>query len=466
MMYKFSKSKWLVVPMAVFMAVSVVLPGAGAGALGSSAAAAAGSKAPTALALTFNGDAKTSQGFAWYTDPAVTGTKLQVVESSLVTGGVWPSSGVISFEGSSAPIQVYQSSSDKSAGKKTAYADHKVTATGLKPGTEYTYRAGDGQEGNWSETGTFKTEEQSGGAFTFLYTTDPQGTTEREYATWNHTLEEAVKKFPASRFITVTGDLVDNGDIENQWFWLLGKPQAILKKMPLVPALGNHESKSNNNFWYHFNLPNTSNTGAKPDGSVYAFDYGSARFLVINTEYNEAKGTDAVYRKQEEWLRAEAAKTDKKWKIVLFHKSPYSVANHSSDSDVLFFRKKLAALFDEIGVDVVLSGHDHTYTRTYPMYNNVPQKDTAVDKDGNLINPKGTLYLVSNAAGDKRYTPKSGPFPYAFKYGQPGKEMFTGVTVANDKITFQVYTTTETGATALYDQFGIAKSDTKPSPVR
>ncbi|WP_245996031.1 fibronectin type III domain-containing protein [Paenibacillus taihuensis] len=49
--------------------------------------------------------------------------------------------------------------------------DHKVTATGLKPGTAFSYRAGDGQSGNWSSMGTFKTEERDLNAFTFLYTT-------------------------------------------------------------------------------------------------------------------------------------------------------------------------------------------------------------------------------------------------------------------------------------------------------
>ncbi|MFF2090625.1 S-layer homology domain-containing protein [Paenibacillus sp. NPDC058174] len=421
---------------------------------------------PTAIALTYKGDPSNTQGFAWYTDPAVTGTQLELAEASKVTGGTLPANDTMSFTGDTMEVYVFQSSADKSAGKKTTYASHKVAAVGLKPGTEYSYRVGDGETGHWSDIRTFKTADPSDNAFTFLYTTDPQGTTEAEYVTWNHTLEQGLAKFPDSRFITITGDLVDNGDIENQWMWLLNKPKNIFAEVPLVPALGNHESKLNNNFWYHFDLPNISYTGAKPDGSVYSFDYGDAHFMVMNTEYNEVNGVDVVYKKQEEWLRAEAAKSDKKWKIVMFHKSPYSVASHTNDSDVLFFRNKLTALFDEIGIDVVLSGHDHTYTKSYPMYGNVPQKDTPTDADGSLLNPKGTMYLVSNAAGDKRYTPKAGPFPFAEKYGQPNKEMFTGVTVTNDKISFDVYTTTENGTTDRYDQFSIKKTQPAPNPVQ
>ncbi|REK71845.1 hypothetical protein DX130_19225 [Paenibacillus paeoniae] len=421
---------------------------------------------PTAIALTYNGDPSTAQGFAWYTDSSIVGTKLQVAEASKVNGNTMPAADTTTFNGTSTEIHVFQSRADKSAGKRISYASHKATATGLKPNTTYSYRLGDGQEGHWSEIRTFKTANPSADAFQFLYMTDTQGTTAADYETWKHTLDEAMNTFPASEFFTLTGDLVDHGDIEDQWMWLLNTPQDTLRSLPFVPALGNHESKLNNNFWYHFNVPNVSYTGAKPDGSVYSFEYGDAQFMIINTEYNEVNGVDVVYKKQEEWLRAEAAKSNKPWKIVLFHKSPYSVASHTNDSDVLFFRDKLTKLFDEIGIDVVLSGHDHTYTRTYPMYDNVPQKDTAKDADGSLLNPLGTMYLVSNAAGDKRYTPKAGPFPFAEKYGQPGTEMFTGITVTEDAMSFQVYTTSERGATELYDEFSIKKTTQQPNKVR
>ncbi|QJC54553.1 serine/threonine protein phosphatase [Paenibacillus albicereus] len=414
-----------------------------------------GAEAPASLAMTFSGDPASSRAFAWYTPSAVTGTRLEIVEGTY-TDATWPSAAATSIAGTSQSIQAYASSSDKSAGKKTSYVSHKATATGLKPGTTYSYRAGDGTSGRWSAVGTFRTAESSPSSYSFLFTTDPQGTTESEFVTWNHTLTEGMAKFPDARFVAVTGDLVDNGDLESQWGWVLGKPAELLRRLPLAPAVGNHESKSYSNFGWHFNLPDTG-TGAQPAGSVYSFDYGPAHFMVLNTEFDEASGSDPIYQKQVAWLRADAAASSKKWKIVLLHKSPYSVANHSSSSDILFFRNNLTKVFDELGIDAVLGGHDHTYTRTYPMKANSPQTNPTLDANGDMVRPNGTLYVTSNAAGDKRYTPKSGPFPYAYKYGQPGKEMFTGVTVSTDRLTFQVYTTTEAGSTALYDRFGIVK---------
>lgn len=421
---------------------------------------------PESIALTYNGDPKTSMAFAWYTPKGVTGTKLEVVEADKVTGSDFPSSEAKVYEGTSVTASVYMSSKDKT-GKITVIESHKVIADGLKPGTKYKYRAGDGHEKNWSEIGTFTTERESNQDFTFLYTTDSQGTSKADFDIWNHTLEEGMKQFPQSEFILNSGDLVDNGDLEEQWGWFFSQAKGILMNYPLVPIVGNHESKKYDNFTMHFNLPTTANTGAKPEGSVYSFDYGNAHFMVLNTEYSGAKADDKdIYEKQVEWLRSEVAKTDKKWKVVFLHKSPYSVAKHVNDSDVKFYRENLTKVFDELGVDMVLGGHDHTYARSYQMYDNTPLKEFMPGANGQVIDPKGTLYVLTNAAGNKIYQPGKGPFTYAAKFGQPNKEMFTGVQVANDTLSFEAFTTKTGGTTELFDKYSIKKSDVVANPVQ
>ncbi|WP_339317493.1 S-layer homology domain-containing protein [Paenibacillus sp. FSL R10-2734] len=424
---------------------------------------------PDSIALTFNGNPQTSMGFNWYAPESVTGTKLEVVEASKVVDGQFPSGGAQSYEGTSVTTSVYMTKADKSAKKSVVLTSHKVIADHLQPGTEYAYRAGDGQADNWSNVGTFKTESSSNQAFKFLYTTDSQGTTEEDFDIWNHTLQEGLAKFPTSEFILNSGDLVDNGDIEEQWGWFFNKPKDILANIPLVPLVGNHESKTYNNYTTHFNLPNVSNTGAKPDGSVYSFDYGSAHFMVINTEYYGASSNlenNEIYNKQVQWLRSEAAKSDQKWKVVLLHKSPYSVASHTNDTDVLYYRANLTKVFDELGIDMVIGGHDHTFARSYQMYNNKPLTDIVPDTNGVVTDPKGTLYLITNAAGNKKYNVASGAFPFAAKYGQPGKEMFTGMTVTNDELSYEAYTTITGGSTDLYDKYSIQKSDVTVKPVQ
>lgn len=422
---------------------------------------------PEAIALTFNGNPQTRMGFAWYAPETVTGTRLEVVEAEKVTGGSFPAEGILTFEGTSSLSSVYASRADKSAGNASVISSHKVLAENLQPGTAYAYRAGDGQDGNWSDIGTFTTEAAENSAYQFLYTTDSQGTTEEDFEIWNHTLQEGLSKFPDVEFIVNSGDLVDHGDIEEQWGWFFEKPKAILQNIPLVPVVGNHESKSYSNFTDHFNLPNVSNSGAKPDGSVYSLDYGPAHVMVLNTEYygeSSSAENNEIYNKQVEWLRSEVAKTDKQWNIVLLHKSPYSVANHTNDTDVLFYRAQLTKVFDELGIDMVIGGHDHTYTRSYQMLDNVPLTAIVPDSAGTVTDPDGTLYLITNAAGNKKYNVASATFPFAAKYGQPGKEMFTGFTVTENDLSYEAYTTTTGGTTELYDEYSIHKSEvTVPS---
>jgi hypothetical protein len=73
--------------------------------------------------------------------------------------------------------------------------------------------------------------------------------------------------------------------------------------------------------------------------------------------------------------------TDATWKIASLHPPPYSAGRHGSSTSV---RAAFEPLFDEYGVQLVLSGHDHDYQRSEPM--------------------AGTAYVVSGAAAKTRPT--------------------------------------------------------------
>lgn len=58
---------------------------------------------------------------------------------------------------------------------------------------------------------------------------------------------------------------------------------------------------------------------------------------------------------------------DANWNVVCFHKSMYSVASHVTEEDIVQLRTGLSPIFKELGIDVVLQGHDHVYARSYIM---------------------------------------------------------------------------------------------------
>ena len=84
---------------------------------------------------------------------------------------------------------------------------------------------------------------------------------------------------------------------------------------------------------------------------------GLAEFIMMDsTDFNET---------QYGWLESVLKESTAKWKIAVFHHPIYSSAEtHGSD---LGLRRRIEPLLIRYGVNVVLSGHDHTYERVKPQ---------------------------------------------------------------------------------------------------
>ncbi|AJS61487.1 licheninase [Paenibacillus sp. IHBB 10380] len=471
---------------------------------------------PRLINMAFNGDPKTSIAFAWYTD-VTTDTKVQVVEATQIQGNEFPNDNVIEYTGLADEISTYMSEKDRETGDKTTFLSHKVTADHLKPGTDYKFRVGNGSE--WSSIGSFMTDMATPQPYRFIVGSDSQASSESEFEPWADTFKKAYEHIGKPKFLISAGDLVDNGDLEEQWQWMLGLAQEHLLKVPFVPVLGGHEisdwdgdaTTPNNNFYNHFNLPRKV-VDATHDGSVYSYEYGDGLYMVFNSQFDGKVNEDGSavdwdddkkeqFWNQVKWMQNTVAKTDKKWKFVMFHKSPYAAGDNSAQWEgerVEFYKKNLIPVFDELGIDMVFEAHDHMYMRSFQMYNDkvIDPDDLEKDGDGNVINPKGTVYLMSNAFGNKFYyknnqyqigkdgepeeiKDKDGnAIPYDDYFAaideQPEKKMFTDVSLSDQVLKFDAMTAAvedegkdgygEDGL-KVYDHYGIKRTDTKPDPV-
>ncbi|CAH0120684.1 3',5'-cyclic adenosine monophosphate phosphodiesterase CpdA [Paenibacillus sp. CECT 9249] len=439
------------------------------------------------VTVTFHGDTKTSKGFTWYTSEQVTGSDLQVVEKSAAAPDF---ANAISFQGRSA-----------TSTNSPAELVHKAEATGLKPNTSYVFRVGDAALGVWSDTGTFRTAPEKG-AFTFIDLADTQAKNEEEAILSSETLAKALATVPEAQFVVHNGDIVDKGVKEEQWNWLLGHSQESLLHTTLAPSAGNHEDE-NYAFIEHFNVLPPENS-ATETGAFYSYDYSNAHFVILNS--NEDSDTyDNFSVEQVEWLKQDvqqAKKAGAKWIIVNIHKGPYTTSNHATDSDIMGangVRNQIAPLMAELGIDLVLQGHDHIYARTKPIKPNgkatEPVKITETlngEKIEYSVNPDGTIYLIPATAGPKVYyknpSPSLGDAYYslferaeenhAAKYGPDPKDNrrpmrsqvqnFVGITIDGSKLTAVTYEIDQNQNNAqpfIVDQFGIVKKDVaKPNP--
>ena len=166
------------------------------------------------------------------------------------------------------------------------------------------------------------------------------------------------------------GNTGGTGDASYKTFndWFFDMYASLLPFHALYTTEGNHDSRPSNGngvaYLDAFTLPGNGGSPAYPDHAerYYSFDYGRVHFVVLDTEF--AFQDTARRAEQLSWLESDLAGTAQPWKIALFHRSPYSAGGeHGSD---LAVRSAFTPLFEQYGVQLVLSGHEHDYERTLP----------------------------------------------------------------------------------------------------
>jgi hypothetical protein len=96
---------------------------------------------------------------------------------------------------------------------------------------------------------------------------------------------------------------------------------------------------------------------------IYSYDYGSVHFIVLNSGSYVADD-EYFLQAQRQWLINDLeANKDAKWKVVLVHEPVYHRKGGNES------RPWLYDVIEAYGVDLVLQGHSHLVTRTYPMKN-------------------------------------------------------------------------------------------------
>lgn len=270
---------------------------------------------------------------------------------------------------------------------------HTAAVSDLKPGTAYEYRVGAGDKrSDWQ---SFHTAQ--GHDFKALIFPDSQSS---DYSVWAATAQPAWQRNQDAQFFINMGDLVDNGQDHyqwNAWFDVVGD---MIARIPVVPLLGNHETYDKDwkvrmpeAYLHLFALPRIDRE--KYQNQFYSFDYGDVHFVVLNTQSQELADFEPSLDEDEvAWFKEDMSKTTKKWKIVLMHKDPlqYGFANRPQPREEGFSPegRLWMPLFDQYGVDAVLSAHLHTYRDRGHIRNF--QRDES-----------GPLYLITGVAGNVQY---------------------------------------------------------------
>lgn len=470
---------------------------------------------PFSVNMAINGDPKTQLGFSWFTNDVTANeggvvqivAKVNATESDFAGALELPATEkklTLNYMNSSNNIRPYDylayaaNKYDKiTLGNTRNYISHKVLATNLTPNTEYSFRVGTSK--GWSEIGKFKTAPVEN-VFSFNYTTDTQANEMYMFDISQQTVTQAMEMFPNALFNLNTGDFIETSSTSttsatssSEWEWerWFATMQKHWMKMPIVPVLGNHDvSNVDKNFEQHFNTDtsyNVSNANFKTkiDGTNYSFVYGNTLFMVLNyEEYN----TNGYLENLGKWIDEQvAAHPEAKWKVLASHRNVYTGASHHADSDLVKIREAIAPFIDKNDIDVYFQGHDHVYEVIGPVFDKklVPNSVTEVEevaggtnsnmtgKVGGTYNVyKGTLYMVNNSAGKKKYQPKTKAqmtaaesttkVPNYFdlftgRLGQTNEPTFSNVIVTDESIRVTTYAVTDDGEPYFFDEIKIVK---------
>ena len=265
-------------------------------------------------------------------------------------------------------------------------------------------------------------------------------------------LSRVFREAPRAAFTLRAGDLVINAHRDGQWGEWHGAPAWVNATIPVVPTPGNHEfakldaqdtkakSVLSQEWRPEFTLP--ENGPAELAEVCYWFDYQGTRIVSLDSNRLEEE--------QVPWLRAALAKNPQRWNILTFHHPNFSPAN---DRD----NPKLRALWkppiDEFKVDLVLTGHDHTYTRTGNMAGRARVAAINAAKGYNQVYDLaiGTVYVVS-VSGPKMYDLMSDAWAV---HRAEDTQLFQIITVDGAELRYEVRTATN----RLYDAFTLRKRE-------
>ncbi len=124
---------------------------------------------------------------------------------------------------------------------------------------------------------------------------------------------------------------------------------------------------------------------------------------------------------QLDWLKQDLlAHWDDRWKVAAAHRPAFTSAHYSGDTNV---QNYWIPEFDFYHLDLYFSGHDHNYTRTYPINYSISTENYQSSPEN------GTIYMVSAGWGAPLY---SGTPRWWTAYGPDGRYHFSLVDISED----------------------------------
>ena len=251
-------------------------------------------------------------------------------------------------------------------------------------------------------------------------------------------------------FVLHSGDIsYGTGDqreqYENNWFNLISQ---LLPKFPVYYTPGNHDNGKY--FDHYFIKPIQSYVNHAKVGNSYSVDFNDVHFIFVdsnpwglyemNAINSDTQVDDEIQNLIDEtmkWLEHDLqskSAQNSKWKILILH-HPYT--------DILNNRY-ISSIVDDYGIDLIISGHIHYYTKA--ITSNKNNKQSIYISQGTLQKRYAEIEHITN----KRILEE---FPEVVSIG---KNNFGILYIDDEQIQYDIYGYTELGEEKLIDSINIS----------
>ena len=303
---------------------------------------------------------------------------------------------------------------------------NSVTLAGLTAGTTYEYQVAAGD--NWPEATESFTVGTAGASQKFFVLGDIQAD---DMTNITHIFEKL--RAGGYDFGIQTGDAVDKPTQFTELNGVVGLLNAEqLGSADVIHVLGNHEFEGDGNADIAgsvFALP------AHSPGSYWSTTYGDVYVAVINYS-----GVGSDMKTAAEWLVQDVQASDATWKILTVHQPAYYTNAKGGNAPMTQYIPEAA---EAAGIDVVFSGHDHSFARTNPL------------KGGEIDTEDGVYYYICGSSGEKSYKINSQDvFDYAKVFAKTNDSfnaVYLSVEATQAKMTINVYDVQAGGTEELLD---------------
>lgn len=250
-----------------------------------------------------------------------------------------------------------------------SFYQFQVDFAALRPATRYTYRVHlDGQqifESSFLTAGP--------GRFSFLALGDSGSGSSQQTQ-----LQRLLAAEPDVAFLLHTGDIAyELGTFAQFDARHFAGYSALMARLPFFTTPGNHEYYTGYAAPYLavHSFPD-SGTPTEDRGRYYSFDWGPAHIVSLDTNLHFSAEFDRMIN----WLELDLQRTNKFWKLALFHHTPYPTGYHRDDPLCTRAREVIVPILERYGVQLALNGHEHSYQRT-------------------LLEDKATVYINTSGGG-------------------------------------------------------------------